>query len=633
MKIISIHVVAFGKLKDVNLTLNGGLNVIQNANGFGKTTLASFVRAMLYGFTYTRLKGATDVSHYAPWGSADKFGGSMVVEHQGETYRIERFFGSTARHETLKMSNEKTGKDVPLNKQPGELLLGLTADSYDRSAYFPQEAVELTSNDNFESRLANLVQDGAENYDKVQDKLRAYRKNLRYERGNGGRIYELDCEKQELARKLFNAQAAERRAVEIDKRLQQIEQERADLTSRQAEYNAELQSLQRQSAQTQLTDEDRRIRARLNELNEKLSRIPQEFDEDFARSNELSKQIAERKEHPPKRRVFPKSLIIVGAILLIVGIVLTVLGATDVLPFEIAGAIGIGALFLAIVGMALPIGEYVGVQLAKSKSVNSVTYGDSAPLAQYITIASKYVYTDGVDYETVKRTLWEAYTAYKGDVRELNTLLPLATKSQTASDELEQKIQGVNNVLSAVSVSLTELASEAGRLTEEKRNLVFDSVAIQDRILTVDEQRKDAVRRLEVADYVVKLLEQAKDNLSSSYLPRLCARCTELVREITQSELSVVVDRSFTVSVRERGQTKPMSEFSRGIREITLLCFRVALSELLYDGAIPFIVIDDAFVNFDEDNFARATTLLKKLSATAQVVYLTCHERTGNLLN
>ncbi|MCH5151732.1 MAG: AAA family ATPase [Clostridiales bacterium] len=630
MKIISVHVVAFGKLKNVNLQLNSGINVLQHGNGFGKTTLASFIRAMLYGFTYTKTKGVTDVSHYSPWESTEKFGGSIVVEHDGETYRIERFFGSAARHETLRMTNERTGKEINLTKQPGEMLLGLTADSYDRSAYYPQEAVELASNDNLESRLANLVQDSV-NYDKAQDKLRAYKKSLRYERGYGGKIYELECEKQELTRKLYDCQQAERRSAEIDVRLQRIQQERADLTARQAECNAELQRLQRQAAQTQLTDEDKRIGARLNELNEKLSRIPQEFDEDFARCDELAKLIVEEKQQPNKKRVFPKQLLVIGAVLLIVGIILTVLGAMEILPFRIAGAIGIGALLLAFLGMALPIGEYVGVKLAKSKSVNSVAHGDTAFLAQYITIASKYVYTDGVDFQSIKRSLWNVYSEYQGDVRERNTLLPLVNKTQVDGGEVERKIQGANNVLTALSQSLTELASEAGRLAEEKKNLVFDSVALKDRILAVDEETNVAVRRFNVADYTVKLLERAKENLSRSYLPKLCSRTGELVRGITQSDLSVVVDGNFAVSIREKGQTKPMSEFSRGIREIVLLCFRVALSELLYDGAIPFLIIDDAFVNFDEVNFVRATDLLKKLSA-AQVIYLTCHDRTGNLL-
>lgn len=45
MKIISLNVQSFGKLKNVRLDFNDGVNVIQNANGFGKTTMASFIRA------------------------------------------------------------------------------------------------------------------------------------------------------------------------------------------------------------------------------------------------------------------------------------------------------------------------------------------------------------------------------------------------------------------------------------------------------------------------------------------------------------------------------------------------------------------------------------------------------------
>ena len=534
MKIVSIHVVAFGKLKNVNLQLNSGINVLQHTNGFGKTTLASFIRAMLYGFTYTRQKGATDVSHYAPWDGAEKFGGSIVVEHEGEIYRIERFFGLTARQETLKVTNDVTGREVHWQKQPGELLLGLTADSYDRSAYFPQEAVELATNDNLESRLANLVQDGV-NYDKVQDKLRAYKKNLRYERGYGGKIYELDCDKQKLSQQLAAAEASERRSVEIDRRLQQIAQEKAELTARQSECSAELQKVQQQTV-AQPTQEKAQPRPTLSN-----------------KGNNI--------------------LLCLGAALAVVGIIFLALGVANVL--------GVVAYIVGAVGVAL----------------------GACGVTAYV-----------VAYLRNKRSA---------------TVTP---QNKAEQEQSQHNTRNYVDVLNELAERLSELALEAGRLTEEKKNLSFDSVAIQDKILAVEEEQKVALRRFNVADYVVKLLERAKDNLSRSYLPRLCARASQLLGEVTQSDLSVVIDRNFALSLREKGQTKPISEFSRGIREITLLCFRVALSELLYDGAIPFVIIDDAFVNFDEPNFLRATTLLKKLSASAQVIYFTCHDRTGNLL-
>ena len=531
MKIISLHVVAFGKLKNVNLQFNSGINVLQQVNSFGKTTMAAFIRAMLYGFTYTHKKGVTDASHFAPWGSADKFGGSLVVEHDNTHYRIERFFGSTAKQENVSITNEKTGKALDWNKQPGEMLLGLTAESYDRSAYFPQEAVTLEPNENLDSRLANLVQDGAEDYDKVQEKLRAYKKNLRYERGSGGEIYELEGKKRQLEEQLNNAQNSEKRAAEIDKRLSEIAQERTALERRHAECQEQLAKLQAQTP------------------------------------------VAENSQ-PPQSRIKNNVLLkILAALFAVVGIVLIVLGLMGVCSKSVGLFVG-GA--CCVMGGVMTCDLYLASKRLKNTQQNvgeqSALNRKDELVEQYLMDARKYVY------------------------------------------------------------AMSELATETGRLTEERKILTFNSVELMDKLLTVEQERKDALHRYEVADTVVKLLTQAKDNLSSSYLPRLCLRCSQLLQDITQKDFSVVVDRTFTVSLRENGQTKPISEFSRGIREITLLCFRIALSELLYDGAIPFIIIDDAFVNFDEANFLRATMLLKTLSAHAQVIYFTCHDRTGNLL-
>ena len=621
MKILSLHIVAFGKLKDVSLQFKGGVNVIKQANSFGKTTVAGFIRAMLYGLAPARSKDTNNVSHFAPWGSADKFGGSMVVEHDGGTYRIERFFGATARQESIRIANEKTGKAVDWQKQPGEMLLGLTAESYDRSAYFPQESVELATNENLDSRLANLVQDSAENYDKVQEKLRAYKKDLRYERGLGGKIYELECAQRELGAQLAKAQNAETRAAEIDKRLADISEEHAKLTQRHAEYSQQHTMLQRGAAQAQPTDEEKRARARIAELDEKLSRIPSGFDSDFERCEQLTKEMnapkPEQSKSPTNIGVIP----IVGAIVSVVGVILAALGFTEIVPLFV-GIIGVSMFAAGVVVAAVPLVHKKNMQDNRNEQL----------IAQYIEIASKYVYTDGVDFDTVKRTLWERHKDYQGDVRERNTLLSLVNNAHADTSHFEQDIQNVQNVLAEISQRMSELATEMGRLSEERKGLVFNSVEIMDKLLDVEQEHVACTHRYEVADAVAKLLEQAKDNLSSSYLPKLCSRCSQLIQDITQNSFSVVVDRNFTVSIREQGQTKPISEFSRGIREITLLCFRVALSELLYDGAIPFVIVDDAFVNFDEDNFVRATTLLKRLSAHAQVIYFTCHDRLGNLL-
>lgn len=620
MKIVSLSVKSFGKLNNVNLTFNDGVNVINNVNGFGKTTMAAFIRAMLYGFTYSRVKGTTDAARYAPWGADDKFGGSMTVEHNGETYRIERFFGKTARSEQLTVTNARTNKPVNISTSLGEYFLGLTADSYDRSAYFPQEAVELSTNDNFEAKLANLVQNNDVDYDKVQKDLRDYRRTLRLERGDGGKIYELTTSQRQCQRDLNNAINAERCNAEIDSRLKEIANERQQLTEEQSDCAKRLDKLNKLLAEKSLSDVDKENLSKLNALEAKLSRIPAEIEQDRQTLDELNYKASHVKDDV-KPRVYPNYVVLAISIALVVaGLVL----CFAVLP-KTWGIIA-GLILVALGG--------VGVALAfVRKGAKTLPSGErDALISEYFAIAGKYVYTEDLDYNAVVKEFWKFYSDYSGDKRELETLRNVIKRPDTNVSEDERQMAQLQRRREAIASRLTMLAGEEGRLTQEQKTLNLDSVTPTEQIERFSRQIVQLERQYKIAGIVSELLAEAKDNLSSSYLPRLCVRCQTLLCQVTNRSYEVAIDRAFNVQIRENGQTKPMSEFSRGIREITLLCFRVALSELLYDGVIPFVIVDDAFVNFDEDNFVRATSLLKSIAEHGQVIYFTCHKRIGNLL-
>ena len=50
MKLIQCHIENFGGLSDVDFSFEEGLTVLYQPNGFGKSTLAAFIKAMFYGF-------------------------------------------------------------------------------------------------------------------------------------------------------------------------------------------------------------------------------------------------------------------------------------------------------------------------------------------------------------------------------------------------------------------------------------------------------------------------------------------------------------------------------------------------------------------------------------------------------
>ena len=56
MKLISAYIAGFGKFVNTAFDFNSDLIIIKENNGWGKTTLADFIRCMLYGLDGGRTK-------------------------------------------------------------------------------------------------------------------------------------------------------------------------------------------------------------------------------------------------------------------------------------------------------------------------------------------------------------------------------------------------------------------------------------------------------------------------------------------------------------------------------------------------------------------------------------------------
>ena len=85
MKLLSCHIYNFGTFSDYDITFDDGLNVIMQPNGWGKSTLAAFVKAMLYGFDGKRIHDLVENERlrYSPW-QGGKYGGWIDFEVDGK---------------------------------------------------------------------------------------------------------------------------------------------------------------------------------------------------------------------------------------------------------------------------------------------------------------------------------------------------------------------------------------------------------------------------------------------------------------------------------------------------------------------------------------------------------------------
>lgn len=630
MKILHVSIESFGKARGVELDFGKDLNVMQNANSFGKTTLASFIRAMLYGLNYTYTKvndeRVNDVTKFCPWGQTGRFGGSMTVEHDNQVWRIERFFGSTARQEQLTVINETVGKTVELACQPGEYFLGLVADSYDRSTYYPQEFVALVGNENLDGRLANLV-DSAD-YDKIQETLSAYQRKKRAARGNGGTINALEQRLFDLNGQLDGAMRAEHERMQSVRQLSDVSARLRQLNERKCHVEKQLDDVKRQIVLNTPTAEQLAASQRLTEAEVAVSRYPSSVENDRAAAEQLAKRITETPAHPNVQQTQSSKfswLTILAAVLIVGGAALCFGGSV---PFFVGG----GAVTLC--GVIMLVCAFVRSSRKGGAAETLQTTEWDELVTQYMRLVGRYVDVSGADYDQAKDAFWKYCANYDSDKQVLETLRRITPSAvNTDTRRLEQTQQALANELTALNNELAAQSRLAGSLEANINNAkAVDKATIEDEILQVKAEIDEEKLKYDTAEKVSELLLKAKDNLSGSYLPKLRARATELLDYVTGNAYEVSADRNFSLRLRENNKTNQLSAYSRGIREITMLCFRIALSELLYDGNVPLLIVDDAFVNFDEDNFRRATQLLADMAAKGtQVIYFTCHSRLGSL--
>ena len=127
MRIESLHIDRFGKLRDFDLTLEEGLTLIYGRNESGKSTVMAFLRAMLYGLNGKSASiEQNDRRRYMPWGEIS-MGGSLRLTDGKQRFEIIRVFGQTKKSDTCRVTELDSGEVLPLpaGEEPGKMLLGV----------------------------------------------------------------------------------------------------------------------------------------------------------------------------------------------------------------------------------------------------------------------------------------------------------------------------------------------------------------------------------------------------------------------------------------------------------------------------------------------------------------------------
>ena len=240
MKLLRLHVENFGKLQNFDYSFDKGLNVLLEENGWGKSTLAAFIKAMLYGMPASSKQSLDENERkkYMPW-QGGAYGGSLEFSTATGKYRIERFFGAKESGDSFVLYDLATNcESQRYSQNVGEELFGIDADGFSRTVYLSQHAVVAKGDNNsITAKLGDLLDD-VDDIGSFDDAMAALDKRRKYYKmtGERGRIADIE-------REIASLRAQIEQLCRTEEAMRQKEAELAVLTERMRETGASIEAV------------------------------------------------------------------------------------------------------------------------------------------------------------------------------------------------------------------------------------------------------------------------------------------------------------------------------------------------------------------------------------------------------
>ena len=235
MKLLQCKIENFGKLSDVSFDFSEGVNTFCEENGWGKSTLANFIRIMFFGFLNGNKqdKLVNERKRYFPWQSAKGvYGGSVKFETEGKSYQLNRVFGKKDKDDIFELYDLSTNLPCEdFSENIGVELFGIDAASFGRTVFFSQKDCESAPTDGIHAKLGNLIEqtDDIHNFQSVYDKLKDTTNKMTPKRKTGS----LNREKREIEereQKLREEESIRQGILEAETYYKQCEEKEKELS-------------------------------------------------------------------------------------------------------------------------------------------------------------------------------------------------------------------------------------------------------------------------------------------------------------------------------------------------------------------------------------------------------------------
>lgn len=581
MRIESLHIDKFGKLRSFDLAFPEGLTIVRGDNESGKTTILAFLRAMLYGLNGKSASIAqNDRRKYMPWGETS-MGGSLRLTDGRTAWEIARVFGQTKKQDTLRVTDLASGEavELPAGDEPGRVLLGVDEAVFADTLYVSARGSRPSGDGAaLTDKIRNLVGTGSEDVDlkSVLDRLRAAKNAIAPRAKDKGQLAAVQREQDEVQRALLASAQEQQELARLRERVQALSDAPATAAGRATAAS--------RSALRERIAEKERAALRLADYRRQVDALD-------ARIAALEAQALPEKAAAAAGRA-------------------TAAGRTPELLF-LALALLVSAASVAC-GLLFTNYAFAGLIATAGLSVLYMRAKDAREAAEEPPAASPEGGRELAAARRERAMYVQQSERLAGQIAQMEAALEA---EMAPPDPARQE------ALISARVELEALEKRAG-----------DPAALRARLAALKTQESALLQRLAALDMAEQALGEAARERQQGFAPELAGHVERILSRVTAGKYArAAISQSLEISLQPgAGALQPWEFFSGGTVELMYLALRLGLIRMLekHSGPLPAL-LDDPFVLLDDARCREALGVLRDAAqAGSQVLLFTCQDRT-----
>lgn len=592
MKIKELKINGFGKLQEKEIKFGDNINIVYGQNETGKSTLLKFITAMFYGLSKNKNRqSVSDIEKFEPWHN-EEFSGKIKYKLKNQKeFEVYREF----KKKNPKIFNEELediSKNFNIDKTKGNQFFynqtGLEEDIFTTSVITKQGEVKLDekSQNNIIQKISNILGTGEDNtsYERIVSKLK---KKINDEIGTNN-----------TKEKPINI---------VDKRIEEIEQEKIELEKYQGE-------------QFEIEKEIKDGKLKIIELKERLETLRManiQLEKEKAKETNINvakniikntnKQIEDLKEsniaeNIKNNKELKKVHKIIGLILVLISVLSIVLVKNiiiKIIPIIITLTFGI---YLIII-----ISQYKEKQKENKKEykikLKNLENNKRVQEAELKRIQEDY-----------SHSILQICDQY--NIKDINNIIDEINQIETKINELTLKLHTTEIDYNNIAPKLEKLVN----LEEELESLKEDKMELEN-------------KRAEIKK-AIEFLEIAYNKMKEEITPKFTKELSNTISKISNCKYkNVRINKLGEIMVEDRnGEYINAENLSIGTIDQLYLALRLATIKEITNEKMP-IILDEAFAYYDNDRLKNILEYLFKAYSENQIIIFTCTKREIDILN